>query len=110
MAKEKEKKKVKKTGKSKSKKDIKKKIVELGKKGLTAEKIGLELKKEGFNTEKVKIGRVLKEAKLWKSPDKLNIEKKVEDLRKHFQNNPHDYPSKQSLIEKSSYLRKIKKK
>ncbi len=105
MAEENKSKNTKKVGK----KEIKKKIVELAEKGITAEKIGLKLKKQGIDNKKIKIGKVLKENDLWKDPEVKNINEKVEKLKEHFKDNPHDYPSKQSLIEKSAYLRKIKK-
>ncbi len=91
------------------KKDIEKKIVELAKKGLLSEKIGLELKKLGIDFKEVKIGKVLKENNVWEDSDLDNLNNKVDKLRNHFKTHKHDYSSQRALMKKSAKLRKYKK-
>ncbi|MGD2073261.1 MAG: hypothetical protein PVG65_07235 [Candidatus Thorarchaeota archaeon] len=91
--------------------DIEKLVVELAKKGLTPEKIGLELKKKGINakSQKIKIGTILKKHGLFQDADIINLQKKIESLKKHLEKNKHDYRTKRSFMTKSAKLNILKK-
>lgn len=92
---------------------VKEKIIELAKKGLTTEKIGLELKKEGIFAKKIlgkRVGQILKEKNLYTSADVRNLEKIVERLRKHLSVHKHDYTTKRILPIKEARRNKLKQK
>ena len=91
--------------------DFEKKIIQLAKTGLTAEKIGEQLKKQKINPKSFekKISEILKENNLYQSPDLKNIETKLERIKKHFEKNKQD---KKAMREKDrifAQLRKTKK-
>lgn len=89
--------------------EYEKQVLELAKKGLTAEKIGEELKKQNIhpkNYEK-KISKIL--GNKYTSPDLKNINAKLERIEAHVKKNKQD---KRAIREKSrvfSQLRKVKK-
>ncbi len=92
-------------------KEFEKKVVELGKKGLTSEKIGEELRKQDIHSDgfKKKISKILKENNLYENPDLKNLENKLERIKKHFEKNKQD---KRAMREKDkifSRIRKLKK-
>ncbi len=91
--------------------EFKKRILNLADKGLTAEKIGEELRKTGLHSKEYseKISKVLKENKKYQIPDIANVEKKLEKINKHFEKNKQD---KRAMREKNrifAKLRRIKK-
>jgi ribosomal protein S15P/S13E len=92
-------------------KDFKKKVLDLYKKGLTSEKIGIELEKEGINSKdyNTKISRILKEENCFESPDLINITNKLEKLENHIKKNKQDKRAKRERVRIFSQLRKIKK-
>ena len=99
----------KKTKKKLSQEEYEKKVRELGKKGLTSEKIGEELKKQGIHPReyKKKISKIL--GKEYTSPDLKNIGDKLERIKKHYAKNKQD---KRAMREKDrifAQLRKLKK-
>lgn len=81
--------------------EIKKHIEELAKKGMSAEKIGLVLRDQhGIPKAKVlgiKIGKILRESKLWKDGEAENRGKKIERVTKHAAHHKHDYKAIRSL-------------
>lgn len=86
------------------------KIVELAKKGLTSEKIGEELRRQGVHPKehKKKISKILEENKLYVNPDLKNVGNKLQRIQNHFEKNKGD---KRSMREKDrifSQLRKVK--
>lgn len=86
-----------------------KKIVEdLADKGLTAEKIGEELRKKGIHPKEYseKISRIIKENKKYQNPDILNIGKKLERINKHYEKNKQD---KKAMREKDRIFAKLRK-
>lgn len=88
--------------------DFEKKVVELADKGLTAEKIGEELKKQGVHSKEYdkKISKILGDK--FVSPDLKNVESKLERIKKHFEKNKQD---KRAMREKDrvfAQLRKLK--
>lgn len=92
-------------------KEFEKMILDLAKTGLTAEKIGEELRKQKIHPQEYgkKISKILKESNLYVSPDLKNVEKKFEIIKKHLEKNKQD---KRALNEKTrifSQIRTIKK-
>ena len=93
--------------------EVTKKIVELGKQGIQPEKIGLILRDEyGIPKARLfgkKIGQTLKENKIEINSELNNLSKKLDNLKKHFEQNKHDYPAKKSIIQTFSRVNKLKK-
>lgn len=94
-----------------SQKEFEKKVLELAKKGLTSEKIGLELQKQKIHPKdfEKKISKILKENDSYINPDVKNVESKLERIKKHFEKNKQD---KRAMREKDrvfAQLRKLKK-
>jgi ribosomal protein S15P/S13E len=86
-----------------------KKILELADKGLTSEKIGEELKKQGIHSKEYekKISKILGDKYI--NPDLKNVEDKLERIKTHFEKNKQD---KRAMREKDrifAQLRKLKK-
>ncbi len=86
-------------------------VLDLSKTGLTAEKIGEQLRKQKIHPKEYnkKISKILKENNLYVSPDLKNVEKKFKIIEKHLEKNKQD---KRALNEKTrifSQIRKIKK-
>jgi ribosomal protein S15P/S13E len=92
-------------------KEYEKKVIELAKKGLTSEKIGEALKKEGFHSKefKKKISQILKENNIYESPDLKNITNKLERIKTHYESNKQDKRAKREKDRVFSQLRKTKK-
>jgi len=94
-----------------SQEEFEKKVVELISKGLTSEKIGEELRKQGIHTKEYnkKISKILGEKNKYINPDMKNIEEKLEKIKKHYEKHKQD---KRAMREKDrifAKLRKIKK-
>ena len=93
--------------------EIRKMIVELGKKDMPSEKIGLILRDQhGIPKVKnfgLKIGKILKEEKIKNNSHKENVERKLEILKKHFEKNKHDYKANRSIVKQTGKLNKIRK-
>ncbi|MCK5624515.1 hypothetical protein KAI04_01615 [Candidatus Pacearchaeota archaeon] len=92
-----------------SQKDYEKKVLELAKKGITSEKIGESLKREGIHSKEYskKISKILGDKYI--NPDLKNVEVKLERIKKHYTENKQD---KRSMREKDrvfAQLRKLKK-
>jgi len=90
--------------------EFEKRVVELADKGLTAEKIGELLRKEGIHPKDFdkKISKILKEKNKYVDPDLKNVGIKLERIKTHFEKNKQD---KRALREKDrvfSQLRKLK--
>lgn len=88
-----------------------KKILELAEKGLTSEKVGETLKKEGVHPKEYskKISQILKEKKKYENPDLKNVEAKLERIKKHYEKNKQDKRAKREKDRIFSQLRRIKK-
>jgi len=111
MLKAKEPKKAKEAKKAKrlSQKEYEKKVLELAKKGLTSEKVGEELRRQGIHPKEYekKISKILEDKYI--NPDLKNVEKKLERVRKHYEKNKQD---KRAMREKDrifAQVRKLKK-
>jgi len=96
--------------KKSSQEEFERKILDLAKKGLTCEKIGETLRKEGTHPKeyKKKISAILKEHNLYENPDLKNVENKLKNLKKHCEKNRQD---KKAIREKErifAHARKLK--
>lgn len=93
-----------------SEEDYEKKIVELEKTGLTSEKIGESLRKEGIHSkEHEKISKILKKHNIYIGPDVKNAERKLRNIEAHYSKNKQD---KEALKQKEKIfgnLMKLKK-
>lgn len=91
-----------------SQSEFEEKVIELGKKGITSEKIGEELRKQKIHPKEYnkKISQILKEKKLYVNADLKNIEKKLEKVSKHYEKNKQD---KRSMREKDRIFAQRKK-
>ena len=93
-----------------SQEDFEKKVLQLAEGGLTSEKIGEVLRKEGTHPKEFrkKISHILKEKEKYISPDMKNVEEKLERIKSHYEKNKQD---KRAMREKDrifAQLRKIK--
>ncbi len=86
-----------------------KKVLSLAEKGLTSEKIGETLRKEGIHPKEYnkKISKILKDKYI--SPDLKNTEKKLEKIEEHLKKNKQDKKAKRERSRVFSQIRKIKK-
>jgi ribosomal protein S15P/S13E len=88
--------------------EFEKKVLELAGKGLTAEKIGEKLRKQGVHPKEYdkKISKILGDK--FVNPDVKNVEVKLERIKTHFEKNKQD---KRAMREKDrvfAQLRKLK--
>lgn len=91
--------------------EFEKKVIELAGKGLTAEKIGEELKHQKIHSKEFnkKISKILKEKGNYENPELKNVEAKLERIKTHYEKNKQD---KRAMREKDrvfSHLRRLKK-
>lgn len=102
-----------KTQKSKkiTQEEYEKAVIELGKKGLTSEKIGEALRGQGIHPKEYnkKISKILKEKDLYTSSDLKNTEEKLAKIEKHYAKNKQDKRAMRERERIFSQLRKIKK-
>ncbi len=89
--------------------EYEKKVLELAKKGLTSEKIGETLRKQGIHSAeyKKKISKILGDKYI--NPDLKNIEVKSERIKKHFGKNKGDKRAMRERERVSAQLRRTKK-
>ena len=89
--------------------EFEKKIIELAEKGLTSEKIGEELRRQGIHPKEYnkKISKILKDK--YVNPDLKNVDAKLERIKKHYEKNKQDKKSKREKDRVFAQLRKIKK-
>ncbi|MCW8965239.1 MAG: hypothetical protein OQK82_00920 [Candidatus Pacearchaeota archaeon] len=90
-------------------KEFEKKVLELADAGLTAEKIGETLRKQGIhsNDYEGKISKMLGEK--YVNPDLKNVEEKLTRIKTHFEKNKQDKRAKREKDRVFSQLRKLKK-
>ena len=89
--------------------EFEKKVIELAEKGMTSEKIGEELRRQGIHPKDYsqKISKIL--GNKYVNPDLKNVETKLERIKKHYESNKQD---KRAMREKDrvfAQLRKLKK-
>ncbi len=94
-----------------SEKEYEKEILGLAKQGLTSEKIGEYLRKQGIHPKEYdkKISKILKENNVYEDAELKNIQEKLDKIEIHLKKNKQD---KRAIREKSrvfSQRRKIKK-
>lgn len=89
--------------------EYERKVLELANKGLTAEKIGEELRRSGIHSQEYnkKISKILKDKYI--NPDLRNIEKKLSKIEEHIKKNKQDQKAKRERSRVFSQVRKIKK-
>ena len=105
----------KKESKKLSQEDYEKQVLELAGKGLTAEKIGENLRREGIHSKEYTktISKILKEKKVYINPDLKNISEKLERSKKHCGKNKQDKRAKREIVRyvsKNKILDKYNKK
>lgn len=93
--------------------EIDKIVVDLARKGVPPERIGLVLRDQhGIPKAKLlgkKIGHILKAHKISANSEHTNLTNKVENLKKHFGKHKHDYTAQRRIIQHSANIRKIEK-
>lgn len=91
-----------------SQEEFEEKVIELSKKGLTAEKIGEELRRQNIHTMEFKkrISQILKEKNIYVNPDIKNVEKKLEKIKKHQEKSKQD---KRAMRERERIFAHLKK-
>ncbi|MDD2478170.1 MAG: hypothetical protein PHW45_04320 [Candidatus ainarchaeum sp.] len=89
--------------------EYEKKVLEYSKEGITAEKIGEKLRREGIHSKDYnkKISQILGEK--YVSPELKNVSEKLEKIKAHYENNKQDKRAKREKDRVFSQLRKIKK-
>jgi ribosomal protein S15P/S13E len=99
----------KKKNKKISKEEFEKKVLELAEKGLTSEKIGETLRKEGIHPKEFgeKISKIL--GNKYINPDEKNISQKLEKLEKHFSKNKKDKKAMRDKERTAAKLRRLRK-
>ena len=87
--------------------EFEKKVLDLAKEGLTAEKIGEKLKRGGIHSKEhnKKISQILKEKNLYVNPDLKNTEEKLEKIKKHIEKYKQD---KRAIREKDRIFSQIR--
>jgi len=90
--------------------EFEKKVISLAEKGMTSEKIGESLRKEGIHSRDYKkISQILKGKDKYVIPEIKNIEEKLEKIKKHFEKNKQDKKAMRERDRVYSQLRRIKK-
>lgn len=93
--------------------EIEKIVVDLARQGNAPEKIGLILRDQhGIPKVKllgVRIGKILSKNKLESSSEKKNTVLKIENLKKHFEKNKHDYTAIRKAVMYSARINRNKK-
>ena len=93
--------------------DVKAKIIDLAKQGMTSEKIGLVLRDQhGIPKAKllgVRIKAVLLEAGLWQDGEHRALSGKVDRLSKHVAKHKHDYKGGRSLVKNAVRVKRLSK-
>lgn len=92
-----------------SEKEFEKKVMELSEKGMTAEKIGEELKKEEVHSKEYgkKISQIL--GKKYINPDVKNVEEKLAKIGKHYEKNIQDKRAMRDRDRIFAQLRNLRK-
>ncbi|MBW6442597.1 hypothetical protein K0A97_02335 [Patescibacteria group bacterium] len=106
-----EKDKIEKKIKKLSNEEFEKKVLELAKGGLTSEKIGEKLRKEGIHPKdyEKKILKILKESGVEIIPDVKNVSEKLDRIKKHYEKNKQDKRAMRDRDRVFSQLRRLKK-
>ena len=91
--------------------EYEKKVIELAKEGITAEKIGEKLRSQGIHPKEYskKISQILKKEGIYENPDLKNVEAKHLKIKSHYEKNKQDKRAKREKDRFFSKLRKVKK-
>jgi ribosomal protein S15P/S13E len=91
-----------------SKEQFEKKVLELADKGLTSEKIGETLRREGIHSKEFgrKISDIL--GSKYSNPDEKNIQEKLEKLEIHYKKNKGDKRAMRDKERASAKLRRLR--
>ena len=91
--------------------EYERRVIELAKSGLTSEKIGEQLRKEGIHPKEhgKKISKILKEKDLYVNADLKNIGLKLSRLENHYKNNKQDKKALKDQERVQGKSRKLKK-
>jgi len=93
-----------------SENDVKKLITDLSSQGLTSEKIGLVLRdKYGIKSLKKDYGFKISSVTGSNDSELMNLRKKFEALRNHFEKNKHDQSAKRRLITTAARIKRLEK-
>ena len=84
------------------------KVLELAEQGLTSDKIGEKLRKEGIHPKeyKKKISKILKDKGKYVNADLENVEKKLKNLENHYKRNRQD---KNALKQREKIFARVRK-
>lgn len=89
-------------------------VIELAKKGIPPQRIGLILRDEhGIPKAKLlglKVKKILVKAKIWSDPEAHMRTAKSEKLQKHTKQHKHDYTALRSLAQHNHRIAKTKKR
>ena|SRR3990172_11382910 len=93
-----------------SQEEFEKMTLDFAKKGLTSEKIGESLRKQGIHPKEhgKKISEILKAKGVYVIPEIVNVTNKLEKIKKHFDKNKQDKRAMRDRERTFSKLRKIK--
>ena len=99
------------TKKKVSQAEFEKLVLKLADEGITSEKIGEKLRKDGIHTKDFnkKVSTILKDAGKYVNPDLKNLEEKLERLKSHYEANKKDKRAMRDKDRVFSELRKMKK-
>jgi len=107
-----------KSGKTEKKEEPKKisqaqfeeKVIELAKSGLTSEKVGETLRRQGIHPQEYnkKISKILKEKEMYINPELKNTEAKFQKIKKHAEKHKQDKKAAREQSRMLSQIRKIK--
>lgn len=90
-----------------SQKNFEEKVIQLAKEGMTAEKIGESLRKQGIHPAKYgKISRILKEKEMYVSPEIKRIQEKLDRITKHREKHGQD---KRAMRERERVFSQLRK-
>jgi len=97
-----------KKSKKKSQEEFEKEVLKLADKGMTAEKIGESLKREGIHSKEYnkKIKEIL--GPKYNNPDMKNIQEKLTKIEKHISKNKVDKRAKRDKERVSAKLRRLR--
>ena len=91
-----------------TKKEVEKIVLDLYNEGVTSEKIGLVLRdKHGIKNFREEFGLKISEVLGKNDADQKNIQKNLDNLRRHFDTNKKDQPAKRRLIKTAAHLKTI---
>lgn len=92
--------------------ELEKIVVDLYEKGESTAKIGLVLRdKYGIPKAKLlgkRVSEILTNAKVALRPGKEIIQKQMDTLKKHIENNKHDQPAKKKLVKEGWAIKRVK--